>query len=217
MKRTIAILILIPVLIALLAGGAIAEEFKLRNEIQFGESLTSVKEKEQLKLTKEDETNLTYEGTVASYQGEVDYTFDSSKGLTDMCYDISEYDNKSTSHESIYESLSSSITNKYGSALGNPMGKTHQILGKAFENSIQMCSFISGFMGKKADIVDYEEWYVECDGGAVKIDLVDYYFTNSEDRQEYHVLLSYHFSSESEISTLVQENQEKTDAINNDI
>lgn len=217
MKRIVAILLF--VILISLSIVASADEFVLRNEILFGDSIEQVKGKEGLTLDKEndDKTQLTYSGEVASYTGEVDYYFNGTTGgLSDMLYEFKDWKNNS-SIDSIYSSLKDGVARKYGNPLGNSGGTTHSITGKAFEESIGMIYVTLNFFNKKADIADYDEWFVECDGGAVKIDLVKYYFTNSENGKEYHVLLSYHFSSTEEIETLIQEKQDKKDAIDNDL
>lgn len=216
MKKVISFTIAIVMISLCLIGSA--ESFSLRNDIQFGDKIEQVKEKEKLNLDTDKGTSLTYSGTVASYNGSIDYYFDESTGgLTDMLYEYNDFDNSSTSIDSIYNSLKDGIIRKYGSSLGFSGGTTHSITGKAFEDSLGMIFVTTSFFRKKADLIDYEEWFIVGENGAVKIDLVKYYFVNSLDEKQYNVLLSYHFASNEDIASLIQQKQEQRDSIDNDL
>lgn len=199
------------ILVCCLVSTVYAEAFQLRNGILFGDSLETVKGKEQLELKEDESLGVTYYcgyGTVAGFDGEVDFYFGDSDALSDMSY---KFRNVGGSAENIYSTLRDSITNKYGESLGNANGKTHLITGKAFEDA-EFTVSAGKMFGQPGGYLGYDEWLVECDGGAVKIDLVYYYSRDVE-----MVALSYRFCSSEEIDGLLQEQQDHADAINGDI
>lgn len=189
------------------------ENFTLRNSIHFGESPAGVKGKETLSLSSEDENGLVYRGTVASYEGTVEFIFSGTDGLTDMCYEIAESGN-SFSHESIYDSLKAGLVKKYGDPLALPDGKLHPVHGKAYEKVFAEITASLASSVKSAKIVNYDEWLLEFDDCAVKIDLIDS-CSGAVNDMEYRVLLSYHFASGEEINKIPEE--DRTEAIDKDI
>ena len=189
------------------------EGFTLRNGIHFGESPSDVKSRETLSLSSEDENTLVYKGTVASYDGTVEFTFGETGGLTDMCYEIGESGN-SSSHESIYDSLKAGLVKKYGDPLALPDGKPHPVHGKAYEKVFAEITASLASSVKSAKIVNYDEWLLEFDDCAVKIDLIDS-CSGAVNDMEYRVLLSYHFASGEEINKIPEE--DRTEAIDKDI
>ena len=201
MKKGI-ILSMAIILVCCFVSTVYADAFQLRNGIQFGDSLETVKSKEPLELFEEESRGVTYYcgyGTVAGFDGSVNFYFTDSDALSDMSY---KYRSVGGSAKSIFSTLQESVATKYGQSLGNTGGKTNSITGKAFEDA-EFTISAGKMFGQAGGYLDYDEWLVECDNGSVKIDLVYYYSKDVE-----IVVLSYHFCSPEELQEQQKQRQE---------
>ena len=99
MKRVTS-LVLVCILLFGCLSGAIAEDFQLRNGIQFGDDLETVKSKETLTIQdgSTDKTNkVWFDGKIAGIEGSVRYDFDEETGkLIEMLYIFDETTSKDT-------------------------------------------------------------------------------------------------------------------------
>ena len=207
MKKAISILLVI--LLLSLSISVYAEPFSLRNGIFFGDTMEEVKSKEQLKYINGKEDKNWFRGTIANVDdSEVSFYFDKETGqLTDMSYYLGA---RSTVYRSNYDEIKESLIKKYGNPLGNTGGYFHVIVGKAVESYIRGKT-IANMYNSKDDLLDYDEWLINCDGGAVKIDLI------LESTSHLTISLSYHFATDEEIEKLMEEEKDKQDSLENDI
>lgn len=217
MKKWICLFV---AMILCLAGSALAEneDFQLRNGIVFGDTLDIVKEKETLTdLTRENESNLQYKGTIAGIDGSVEYYFDEENGkLVDMVYTFESYDSKDLMN-SDYSKLSNSLLRKYGTSLGNTGGDLYLVTGKAFEKFGAFVGMYIYLLKGNGDYVDYDEWIIKCGDYNVKIDLVSAYARDKSYNYFYKINLSYHYYTDADYMDEVQKKQEENAAVDNDL
>ena len=95
-----------------------------------------------------------------------------------------------------------------------PDGKLHPVHGKAYEKVFAEITASLASSVKSAKIVNYDEWLLEFDDCAVKIDLIDF-CSGAVNDMKYRILLSYHFASGEEINKIPEE--DRTEAIDKDI
>ena len=73
------------------------------------------------------------------------------------------------------------------------------------------------FNGWSADYYDYDEWTVDCDDYHVKIDLVSFYYRNSDYEYTYKVNLSYKQYTDAEYQAALDEKKTEREAVDNDL
>ena len=171
--KSFRISIAILCMILLLCSTALADDFTLRSDIHFGDTMEAILQKETT-LTRTSETSNSFSGTIAGYSGSTcDFAFDDEGKLISMTYEFDCTSRESTN--SHYKTLYDSLVRKYGSPLGNTNGSCHLITGPAMSNMAVWVYLFGTFNGWSADYYDYDEWSVDCDDYHVKIDLVSFY------------------------------------------
>lgn len=211
--KSFRISIAILCMILLLCSAALADDFTLRSDIHFGDTMETILQKETT-LTRTSETSNSFSGTIAGYSGSTcDFAFDDEGKLTSMMYEF-----KCTSREStndLYKTLYDSLVRKYGSPLGITNGNCHLITGPAMDK-IGFVYFIRTIDDWSADYYDYDEWIVDCDDYHVKIDLVSYYVRN-QSTYLYYANLSYKQYTDAEYQAALNEKKTEREAIDNDL
>ena len=213
--KSFRISIAILCMILLLCSTALADDFTLRSDIHFGDTMETILQKETT-LTRTSETSNSFSGTIAGYSGSTcDFAFDDEGKLTSMTYEFDCTSRESTN--SHYKTLYDSLVRKYGSPLGNTNGSCHLITGPAMSNMAVWVYLFGTFNGWSADYYDYDEWTVDCDDYHVKIDLVSFYYRNSDYEYTYEVNLSYKQYTDAEYQAALDEKKTEREAVDNDL
>lgn len=192
MKKTIALLLCIVMSTMVFISSSMAEPFTMSNGIQFGDSPTTVKQKESLSYEKTEDGALVFSGTVLGYECEVKYYFENN-GLVDVLYEFKSNREPSDASEQ-YNKVKDFVIQQYGEPMDNPDGTLYKIFGKAFEEAFNMIKAAQVF-GDPSDKVTYNEWLYENGTSQTKIDTFEYYGSVSFQGSRiyyYTVLLSYH-------------------------
>ena len=218
MKQIISIL-LTAILLLGCCVSALAEEFQLRNGIMFGDTLEAVKSKETLTIQSSsvDKTNnVWFDGKIAGMDGSVRFDFDEETGkLTEMLYSFKTRSTKD-SVDSEYSTLYQSLVRKYGNPLGNTGGNMHLITGEAIESAATIIALYM-IIGGTGDFRDYDEWIVDCGSYNVKIDLISYYYRTKDYDYTYGNKLSYHYYTNEDYLSAIQDKLNENAAIDNDL
>ena len=193
-------------------------EFKLRNGILFGDTMETILEKETT-LKRESEDSQWFKGRIAGYEGaECGFILDDDGKLADMTYSFG--DDVCTSRDSmneVYKTLFSSLNRLYGKPIGNTGGTTHLITGNAIDRMSIFVYLLGSLDGYSADYTDYDEWIVDCDEYHVKIDLISYYYRDSNYNYSYRVDLSYHRFTDEDLQKAMDEKNGKQQEVDNDL
>ena len=182
---------LLPILLAVMLINTltvIADDFVLRNDIQFGDSVSEVQKKETL-TTKRDtnddgETELeTPEGgTIAGIDdSKVTFTFNKDDELYDMRYYF---------YEDAYDTLSDALIDKYGDPL-EPDGDVIFVTRTSALTAAARLNSVYEMLGDKMEVLGFSQWLVECEDYSVKIDLIEMNFYNSSKPHDYYTLIGY--------------------------
>jgi len=222
MRKTVAVLLALVMVLCLGVNALAEKEFPLHNGILFGDTLDTVKEKEAGKVTiqdgSKDKTNkVWFSGTIAGMDGSVRFDFDESTGkLTDMIYTFNGMPGPSECDEN-YNTLRDGLIRKYGDPLGNTDGTIDIITGLAFEYAATLMNLYESMKIGTGDLHNYDEWIIDCDGYYVKIDLVAYYIQSSD--TDYKINVSYHYFTEADRDNAIREkeNQNKNDLVDKDL
>lgn len=213
--KSFRISIAILCMILLLCSTALADDFTLRSDIHFGDTMETILQKETT-LTRTSETSNSFSGTIAGYSGSTcGFAFDDEGKLISMTYEFDCTSRESTN--SHYKTLYDSLVRKYGSPLGNTNGSCHLITGPAMSNMAVWVYLFGTFNGWSADYYDYDEWTVDCDDYHVKIDLVSFYYRNSDYEYTYEVNLSYKQYTDAEYQAALDEKKTEREAVDNDL
>lgn len=213
--KSFRISIAILCMILLLCSTALADDFTLRSDIHFGDTMETILQKETT-LTRTSETSNSFSGTIAGYSGSTcDFAFDDEGKLISMTYEFDCTSRESTN--SHYKTLYDSLVRKYRSPLGNTNGSCHLITGPAMSNMAVWVYLFGTFNGWSADYYDYDEWTVDCDDYHVKIDLVSFYYRNSDYEYTYEVNLSYKQYTDAEYQAALDEKKTEREAVDNDL
>ena len=213
--KSFRISIAILCMILLLCSTALADDFTLRSDIHFGDTMETILQKETT-LTRTSETSNSFSGTIAGYSvSTCDFAFDDEGKLISMTYEFDCTSRESTN--SHYKTLYDSLVRKYGSPLGNTNGSCHLITGPAMSNMAVWVYLFGTFNGWSADYYDYDEWTVDCDDYHVKIDLVSFYYRNSDYEYTYEVNLSYKQYTDAEYQAALDEKKTEREAVDNDL
>lgn len=208
MKKLLALILLLGCLVN---SFALADSFTLRNGVLFGDTMETIKGKEDLKYVNEGKDSMWFRGVIANISGsEVVYYFDEEGKLKEMQYSLGAFSSISVSD---YDILKEGLTNKYGPSLGFSNGKTSALLGHELQYLLVDLYKTEAITGGSHKLINYEEWIVPCDEGTVKIELV-YYTT---DGNWPHVAMSYGLFSDAEVQEAMDEAQQQKDSFNNDI
>lgn len=203
MKKLVSLLLVS--MMVLLTASATAEEFSLRNGIQFGETMEDVLAKETFEIDEiddgsdaEDETDTeseypyfirTVEGTVAGISDSyILYKFDAEKTLREVIYYYKSRSDRDSS-DSDYKSLYNGLVRKYGAALGYSNGSCYIVMGSAIVDAASI-AYLYEELGRYGDLRDYDEWSIDSGEYHVKIELAQYYTGISYSNLEYKVRMS---------------------------
>lgn len=212
--------LLLTVMLTVLSLPSLAEDYTLRNGIQFGETMEQVKTKETLGVNANnaDETHFeTQKGTVAGFdEVSIIYFFDENDGLEEAIWSFSSTSSKETT-DNQYEKLENALKNKYGTPLGYSGGDCYIITGKAITGAIGLIEIYKLINGV-GDYCKYAEWdYEYSEGNHVKIEIIQYYYGTSYSKREYEVRVGYKYFSDADFDAAMQEKQEDNAKIMNDI
>lgn len=188
MKRN-RLFIFVTILLVFLNNIAFAEEFELRNGIHFGDSLDTIVKKETT-LTRSDDTSSSFVGRIAGFDDSTcDFDVGENDKLISMNYKFDCYSKDDTTNK--YKTLYDSLVRKYGNPEGNTGGNCDLITGPAISSMALWVYLFGELDGWSADYYDYDEWIVDLADYHVKIDLVSYYYRNSDFEYTYSINLSY--------------------------
>ena len=213
MKKLVSVILVVLLLVSTTA--VFAEDFSLRNGIQFGDSPETVKEKETLEYVDSSKSesmilgdwNLfhviwgpapygeRFSGSILGVDaGNLVFFYDDNNTLFEMLYDVDlKKDGK------LYDKLLSSLTEKYGTPMDNPKGEVFFITSCVYKS-------------KASYFTAHDEWLVPNGENFVKIELSQ--FVDGDDKNVY---LSYTNVNASDITDQVDSYQQSMDAINGDI
>ena len=221
MRKSLVLLLALVLLMFISVNAFSENDFQLHNGVLFGDTLETVKAKEEGTLTiqsdSEEKTDkVWFDGTIAGMEGSVRFDFDEKTNtLTDMLYSFDSSSNKD-SIDNQYSKLRDSLIRKYGTPLGNTGGTLHAITGTAIEYAatlILLYQYIEG----DGDLRDYDEWIVDSNGYHVKIDLVSVYYRTKNYDYTYLNSLSYHYYTDEDLINYLNEKQAENDIIDNDL
>ena len=105
--KSFRISIAILCMILLLCSTALADDFTLRSDIHFGDTMETILQKETT-LTRTSETSNSFSGTIAGYSGSTcDFAFDDEGKLISMTYEFDCTSRESTNshYKTLYDSL----------------------------------------------------------------------------------------------------------------
>lgn len=191
------------------------EEFTLRNGILFGDTMEDILQKEQTLIRSGDDST-SFTGRIAGFDGATcDFEFDDDDKLISMTYgfDCSSKDSMKDDYKTLY----SSLVRQYGAAEGNTGGSCELITGPAISRMAMWVYLFGEVDGWAADYYDYDEWIIDCSDYHVKIDLVSYYYRNSDYEYTYIIDLSYHKYTDEDYEAAVQEKATEREEIDNDL
>lgn len=218
MKKTLSLMLTVLMLMTFCLTSASAEDFTLRNGILFGDTMDAILTKETT-LVRESDSNNWFNGRIAGYDdAQCGFYFDDDGLLISMDYSFD--DDICTSRDtagSVYETLYKSLNRKYGAPLGNVGGSCYIITGPAIDRMALYVYLFGTLDGYSGDYLDYDEWIVDMDGYHVKIDLIEYYYRNSDYDYFYHVDVSYHRFTDADLNEAQEEKQHENDEIDNDM
>lgn len=219
MKKWLSLMLSVLMLMTLCTSFALAEEFTLRNGILFGDTMDVILTKETT-LVRKSETSNWFKGRIAGYDGAAcGFYFDDDGLLTGMDYSFD--DDICTSRDTadnVYETLYNSLKRKYGSdTLNYTGGSCYIITGPAFDRLVLYVYLFGSLDGYSSNYLDYDEWIVDMDDYHVKIDLVEYYYRDSDYNYFYHVDVSYHRFTDEDLAEAQAEKQHENDEVDNDM
>ena len=217
MKKVVSIILCLFISICILDSSFADDEFTLRNGILFGDTMDDILSKETV-LEREGDDSRWFKGKIAGYNNaRCGFYFDENEKLVSMSYDFSEscYNREST--DDVYKKLYQSLVRQYGKAKGNTGGTTYIITGPAFER-MALWVYLLGALDKCAgNYYDYDEWVVYAKDYQVKIDLISYYYRNSDYEYSYFCDLSYHKFTDDELDTEIQKKKDEENEVDDDL
>lgn len=215
MRKIVSVLTAVVLLISMTSIAFAADEFTLRNGILFGDTMDDILTKETT-LTRKSDTSNWFEGKIAGYSNsECGFYFDDSEKLVSMDYEFSCSSRDNTNE--VYKKLYQSLVRQYGKAEGNTGGSCELITGPALTNMAIAVYLLAESDGWGGDYIDYDEWIIDTDNYHVKIDLVSYYYHNSDYDYTYMVELSYHKYTDDDLQTVIEEKQTEQNEVDDDL
>ena len=200
-----------------------ADDFTIRNGIEFGDSIESVKEKEVLGyvdyIPEPDENNETYlysiVGNVAGIDdSQIIYYFSNDK-LYELDYFLgsgandTDLEHLKSNYETIYEGL----VKKYGEPLDNINGDTvHVITTRAINNMLNSLLWPESHKNGFGNIYKYNEWIIHFENYNVKIDLTSSYYGRDNEIVTCNLVVGYKYFTNEELEDIVKENEEQKQA-----
>lgn len=218
MKKWVALLMTICLMVSVCGLASAAEDFELRQGIRFGDTMATILLKEST-LVRESETSNWFNGRIAGYDNaQCGFYFDDDDKLVSMDYSFGDKicTDKSEATD-VYKTLYDSLVRKYGSPKGNTGGNVELITGPAIDRMALYVYLFGGLTGYSGDYVDYDEWIVDCGSYNVKIDLISYYYRNSDYEYFYHVDVSYHRYTDEEYNAEVEKKRQERMEVDNDL
>ena len=191
MKKVFVALILL-FMLSVVAYSFADTIFQLRNNIEFGMTLSEVEKLETLPRDKNSLVPYFGYGKIANidYSG-VQYHFENKK-LKEVEFNFDELHKRGIFYAiQDYGDISTLLNSKYGTPLGNKDGKTSVLRGSEFDSFITIMFIF--------DSMDYEEWLIKVDGGYVKI---DHFLAQGKETSH---MLSYTFFSDKEVNQLTKD------------
>lgn len=216
MKRAVSVFCACILMLMLVSVGYADGGFQLRNGIQFGDTIETIVEKETT-LQRTSETSNEFEGTIAGYSGaSCLFGFDDDGHMKSMKYSFDHCTSRDSTNE-VYKKLYQSLVRQYGSAKGNTGGACELIMGPAIGSMALYVYVLGEFEGYSADYYDYDEWIIDTDEYHVKIDLVSYYYRDSDYKYTYYVDLSYYMYTDEEYQEALDEKRQERNDVDNDL
>ena len=222
MKARYLFVALIVSLSTLLISCANTEEFSLRNDIHFGDSVETVKEKETMDIDYVSEYTVRSEyGTIAGIDDSyVKYSFDDDK-LFEIFYVLGitlDKNNLEDNYNTIYDSL----VKKYGKPLYSNSENGQYIIQTSVFDTVEYALHVYPNESNTFNhLLDYKEWVIKCNGYNVKIDLSGQYYGKDDEICGIGLSVGYKmFTNEDlEIATKEKEEQEKEEQelVDNDL
>lgn len=215
MKSRLFSVVAVFMLVLCLTVPAFADEFTLRSGIHFGDTIEDIVAKETT-LTRTSETSNSFTGKIAGISDSTcDFVFDDNNGLISMVYEFDCFskDILNTNYKTLYDSL----VRKYGKAEGNTGGNCELITGPAITRMALWVYLFGELDGWSADYYDYDEWIVDCDNYHVKVDLVSYYYRNSDYEYTYTIDLSYHKYTDADYQEALNDKKNEQEEVDNDL
>lgn len=180
MKKLSAFLLACALLLPVLS--AISAEAVFRNGITFGDSRETVAEKEtETKVSEEEEEYLAYGyfSVAGIPESKVTYKFSDDDMLNAVIYNFraGQYGEETIYND--YKAVSNTLIAQYGNPLGFINGNHHTFSDNGALQSVAriMDNYQKYLRGpfNFADIIDYNEWDIGCDGYRLKIEHVHYH------------------------------------------
>ena len=178
------------IILALNTNAVYAKDFSLRNEIQFGDSIKEVKEKETLDFLPDDqgsessdetdessqeETEFsdrnkkvlqTVNGTIAGIEDSfVAYWFDKNDKLVDVRYNFRMYESSDNGNvkklqDNDYTAVNNSLIRQYGDPIGLTDMNTYPFTEGVLKSVAGLLGYVNGIDGV-GEFRDYDEWALE--------------------------------------------------------
>lgn len=203
MKRFAMILLSLMLIFSTLFAIADAEEFAIRGT-RFGMTPAEVKAIESLPYSSKNVGNdgketYSFEGTISGIDNSRIYYIFEKGVLKSINIDFDNTKGKILL-ERDYNTINSALKSKYGIPLGLAGGKTYEFVGQNLE-AMAMTFPLAELVNMS---YDYCEWWIETDGGHVKIDQI-YSFIPGKKGSEGTAVnsIQYTFFSESEINSVL--------------
>ncbi len=217
MKKIATTFVCLVLLLSISSIGFAEEEFKLRNGIMFGDTIEEIVAKET-SLTREGENSNWFKGKIAGYSNaECGFYFDDNGKLISMDYSFSESCTSRESTNDVYKKLYQSLVRQYGKAEGNTGGSVELITGPAIDRMAMWVYLLGSFDKCAGDYYDYDEWIIDSNDYHVKIDLVSYYYRNSDYEYSYFLDLSYHMYTDEEYLAKIDEKISEQNEVDDDL
>lgn len=217
MKKIVSAIICLALSLTFIVPCFAASDFTLRNGILFGDTIDDILAKEKT-LKRASDDSYRFEGKIAGYTDTgCIFSFDDDGKLVSMRYDFSDscYSKESTSD--VYDKLYQSLVRQYGKAKGNRNGTTYIITGPAIDTMAVWVYFLGALGDNKGDYYDYDEWVIDAKDYHVKIDLVSYYYRNSDFEYQYFCDLSYLMFTDADLDAAIDEKMEKQNEVDQDL
>ena len=217
MKRFITVLITAILTLSLIGTSFAEEGFSLRNGIVFGDTIETILQKETSLVREGDDSNW-FKGKIAGYNdAECGFYFDDDGKLISMDYGFGNSCTSRDSTDDVYKKLYQSLNRKYGKPKGNTGGTTYIITGPAIDRMGFYVYLLGSLDNYKGDYYDYDEWVIDQDDYHVKIDLISYYYRNSDYEYSYFVDLSYHYFTDEDLEAAINEKVTEQEEVDNDL
>ena len=197
--------------------GLADSDFTLRSGIMFGDTMEDILKKET-KLERTGEDSNEFKGTVAGYSDVTcTFAFDDDEKLKSMEYGFSNACTSRDTMNDVYKKLYDSLYRQYGKPLGNTGGSCHLITGPAITSMSLWVYLVGALPDNDGDYSDYDEWVLDVEDYHVKIDIISYYYRNSDYDYSYFVNLSYLKYTDEDYDNAVDEKRNEQSEVDSDL